>query len=334
MVTVATLSPDAMPEAGRAMLQRYSARYGEQFPDPYAVQGYEAMRLVLDAVAAVGPRRRAVIRWLHDVGSRQSVLGTYSFDRFGDTTLRDYGLYRIRGGQLRVGRRGARALPGLGPRPGCPVPRRPRPLQLRRRALRRQIHLHQPRRRGAGSLGQHHARHGVAPHARAAAGRHRRPERRPPRRPARRSPVASGSPRAMPSRADPAATGRRAASAPPRAPAHTTTAPTRPARAPPLEARPPAQRRPNPRASDADISTSAAPSASTTADDDPPPGAGVPAATSSRNDPSACSPSPDIPAIVIFCGSWARSPNSTRRGATATTHAPDLQRLAGLPALS
>jgi branched-chain amino acid transport system substrate-binding protein len=100
VMTVATLSPQAMPEAGRAMLQRYAARYGEPFPDPYAVQGYEAMRLVLDAVAAVGPRRRAVIGWLHDVRDRQSVLGTYSFDRFGDTTLRDYGLYRIRGGEL------------------------------------------------------------------------------------------------------------------------------------------------------------------------------------------------------------------------------------------
>jgi branched-chain amino acid transport system substrate-binding protein len=100
VVTVATRAPHALPEAGREMLERYAARYGEQFPDPYAVQGYEAMRLVLDAVAAVGPRRRAVIRWLHDVRNRQSVLGTYSFDRYGDTTLRDYGLYRIRGGAL------------------------------------------------------------------------------------------------------------------------------------------------------------------------------------------------------------------------------------------
>jgi branched-chain amino acid transport system substrate-binding protein len=100
LVTVATLAPEALPEAGRAFLQRYSARYGDQFPDPYAVQGYESMRLVLDAVAAVGPRRRAVIGWLHDVRSRQSVLGTYGFDRFGDTTLRDYGLYRMRGGAL------------------------------------------------------------------------------------------------------------------------------------------------------------------------------------------------------------------------------------------
>jgi branched-chain amino acid transport system substrate-binding protein len=100
VVTVATLAPDAMPESARAMLQRYSARYGEQFPDPYAVHGYEAMRLVLDAVAAVGPTRSAVVRWLHDVRNRESVLGTYGFDRFGDTTLRDYGLYRIRTGEL------------------------------------------------------------------------------------------------------------------------------------------------------------------------------------------------------------------------------------------
>jgi branched-chain amino acid transport system substrate-binding protein len=100
LVTVATRAPDALPEAGRAMLQRYAARYGEPFPDPHAVQGYESMRLALDAVAAVGPRRRAVIRWLHDVRNRRSVLGRYSFDRYGDTTLRDYGLYRIRRGAL------------------------------------------------------------------------------------------------------------------------------------------------------------------------------------------------------------------------------------------
>jgi branched-chain amino acid transport system substrate-binding protein len=100
VMTVATLSPDAMPEAGRAMLQRYAARYDEPFPDPYAVQGYEAMRLILDAVAAVGPRRSAVIGWLHGMRNRPSVVGTYSFDRFGDTTLRDYGLYRIRRGEL------------------------------------------------------------------------------------------------------------------------------------------------------------------------------------------------------------------------------------------
>ena len=104
LVTVATLSPDTMPEPARAMLQRYAARYGDPSPDPHAVQGYEAMRLVLDAVAAVGRRRDPVIQWLHRMRGRQSLLGTYSFDRFGDTTLRDYGLYRIRGGELQWAR--------------------------------------------------------------------------------------------------------------------------------------------------------------------------------------------------------------------------------------
>lgn len=100
LLAVATVAPQALPPGGQAMLQRYTARYGDPFPDPYAVHGYEAMRLLLDAVATVGPRRRAVVRWLRDVRGRQSVLGTYSFDRFGDTTLRDYGLYGIRGGSL------------------------------------------------------------------------------------------------------------------------------------------------------------------------------------------------------------------------------------------
>jgi branched-chain amino acid transport system substrate-binding protein len=58
------------------------------------------MRLVLDAVAAVGRDRAGVVEWLHEVRNRESVLGTSSFDRFGDTTLREHGLYRIRGGEL------------------------------------------------------------------------------------------------------------------------------------------------------------------------------------------------------------------------------------------
>jgi branched-chain amino acid transport system substrate-binding protein len=100
LVTVATLAPQALPEAGRAVLQRYAARYGDPFPDPYAVNGYEAMRLVLDGVSTVGPTRRALLGWLRTVRDRPGVLGTYGFDRFGDTTLRDFGVYRIRGGGL------------------------------------------------------------------------------------------------------------------------------------------------------------------------------------------------------------------------------------------
>jgi branched-chain amino acid transport system substrate-binding protein len=100
LLTVATLAPDAYPPAGRAFFARYTQRYGDPHPDPYAIYGYEAMQLMLDAVATVGADRRAVIRWLRSVTDRPSVLGTYGLDRFGDTTLRTYGLYRIQGGAL------------------------------------------------------------------------------------------------------------------------------------------------------------------------------------------------------------------------------------------
>jgi hypothetical protein len=38
--------------------------------------------------------------WLFSVRGRRSVLGRYGIDRFGDTTLRTYGIYRIRDGDL------------------------------------------------------------------------------------------------------------------------------------------------------------------------------------------------------------------------------------------
>jgi branched-chain amino acid transport system substrate-binding protein len=59
------------------------------------------MQVVLDAVAAAGARRDGVIAALFSVRDRQSVLGTYSIDAFGDTTLRSFGIYRISRGRLR-----------------------------------------------------------------------------------------------------------------------------------------------------------------------------------------------------------------------------------------
>ena len=100
LVTVATLAPSAYPAQGQDFFRRYSERYGEPNPDPYAIYGYEAMRLVLEAAAAVGPSRQAVIEWLRDMPARAGALGTYRFDSYGDTTLRSYGLYRVRQGAL------------------------------------------------------------------------------------------------------------------------------------------------------------------------------------------------------------------------------------------
>jgi branched-chain amino acid transport system substrate-binding protein len=95
LVSVATLAPDAYPQAGRDVLARIGSN-----ADPYALYGYEAMRLVIDAVNAVGPDHAAMANWLRTVNGRAGVIGTYGFDANGDTTTKTYGLYGIRGGRL------------------------------------------------------------------------------------------------------------------------------------------------------------------------------------------------------------------------------------------
>jgi branched-chain amino acid transport system substrate-binding protein len=101
LVTVATLSPDEYPPEGQKFFEDFEKTYGEKNPDPYAIYGYEAMQLVIDALERAGSSdRQAVIDALFDTKGRESVLGTYDIDENGDTTLTDYGVYKIEGGEL------------------------------------------------------------------------------------------------------------------------------------------------------------------------------------------------------------------------------------------
>jgi branched-chain amino acid transport system substrate-binding protein len=107
--TIAALDVEGFGPAGRKFFKRYAKRYGEARPDPYAIYGYESMALMLrSAKRALGPggrlRRRGVVTALFATRHRRSVIGTYSIDRHGDTTLRDYGLYRLRKGRLTFAR--------------------------------------------------------------------------------------------------------------------------------------------------------------------------------------------------------------------------------------
>ena len=101
-VTVATLSPDEYPPEGQEFFTQYTEKYGEKNPDPYAIYGYEAMRLALDAIERSGDgSKETITKALFDTKDRDSVLGTYSIDENGDTTLTDYGVYSIDGGTLK-----------------------------------------------------------------------------------------------------------------------------------------------------------------------------------------------------------------------------------------
>jgi branched-chain amino acid transport system substrate-binding protein len=103
IVTVATLSPDKYPPEGRKFFEDFASTYNVANPDPYAIYGYEAMSLVLDAIERAGSEgnnRDRVLEELLNTENRESVLGTYSIDDTGDTTLTDYGAYKIKDGQL------------------------------------------------------------------------------------------------------------------------------------------------------------------------------------------------------------------------------------------
>ncbi len=107
-VTVATLSPEEFEKQGieeaAKFFSDFEAEYGVAKPDPYAIYGYETMKLALDTLEAVGDKandRKAVIdQLINNTKGRKSVLGTYDIDENGDTTLTDYGLYTIDGGEL------------------------------------------------------------------------------------------------------------------------------------------------------------------------------------------------------------------------------------------
>ncbi|HEV2785036.1 MAG TPA: branched-chain amino acid ABC transporter substrate-binding protein [Solirubrobacteraceae bacterium] len=101
-VTVATLDPASYPPEGRAFFESYEKEYNDANPDPYAIYGYEAMRLALDAIERSGTgEKEDIVKALFATKDRSSVLGTYSIDENGDTTLTDYGVYGIEGGELK-----------------------------------------------------------------------------------------------------------------------------------------------------------------------------------------------------------------------------------------
>ena len=73
-------------------------REGPAAARPEALYGYEAARLVLDAVASGGSRRPAVVRAALQPRARRSVVGTYEINRSGDVTGPPMTLQRLENG--------------------------------------------------------------------------------------------------------------------------------------------------------------------------------------------------------------------------------------------
>jgi branched-chain amino acid transport system substrate-binding protein len=101
-ITNPTLDPKLYPPAAQDFFDTYKTKFGKD-PEPYAIYGYEAMKVALLAIQNAGSKgndRQAVIDQFFKIKDRDSVLGKYSIDENGDTTLSDYGGNRVKNGKL------------------------------------------------------------------------------------------------------------------------------------------------------------------------------------------------------------------------------------------
>lgn len=101
-LTTPLLPSDAYPASAQRVLARYRAQFGER-AGPWALYGYEAMSVVLQAIRDAGPHgneRRAVIERFFAIRDRESVLGRYSVEANGDSSSTRYGVQRIADGKL------------------------------------------------------------------------------------------------------------------------------------------------------------------------------------------------------------------------------------------
>ena len=103
LITSAAEDPSQLPAAGQRFLRDFRDHCHRE-PGRYAAYGYEAMGVVLDSIRRAGDSgddRDSVVSAFFDTTDRQSVLGTYSIDEVGNTTLDRLAGYRVVNGEPR-----------------------------------------------------------------------------------------------------------------------------------------------------------------------------------------------------------------------------------------
>ncbi|MFL5893122.1 MAG: hypothetical protein ACJ75I_10320 [Solirubrobacterales bacterium] len=96
-LTSAAEDPSQLPPRAHRFLRDFRDRYHRE-PGRYAAYGYEAMAVVLDSIRRAGDsgdQRDAVVDAFFDTTDRRSILGMYSIDEVGNTTLGQLAGYRV-----------------------------------------------------------------------------------------------------------------------------------------------------------------------------------------------------------------------------------------------
>jgi len=97
--------PAVPPEQPRGEGHRFVARFEQALGRPaeaYSVATAQAAEVLLDAIASSDGTRASVNANVLETKVRNGILGSFSFDRNGDTTAGAVTIYRVAGGQPKV----------------------------------------------------------------------------------------------------------------------------------------------------------------------------------------------------------------------------------------
>ena len=92
---------------GQEFIDTYEQNY-DNAVQPYTAYAYEAANVMLDAIERASkeaggvPDRQAVVEQVFATEDYKGVLGTWSFDNDGDTTLTELSVQEVEGGEFRL----------------------------------------------------------------------------------------------------------------------------------------------------------------------------------------------------------------------------------------
>jgi branched-chain amino acid transport system substrate-binding protein len=99
-ITFGGLPSEKLTGLGAEFVKKYAAKHGE-VPEAYAVYGYEAGRVLLDAIDRAERKDRAsIIAAVAATKDFNGALGTWSFDENGDTTNRTMSVNTVKDGKF------------------------------------------------------------------------------------------------------------------------------------------------------------------------------------------------------------------------------------------
>lgn len=96
--TVAARPAEKATGSGAEFYKKYKERYNSA-PEPYAIFGYDAMGVALHAIdKSCSKNPKDILEALKSLGEHDGALGTFSFDKDGDTTLEFMNAYKVQNG--------------------------------------------------------------------------------------------------------------------------------------------------------------------------------------------------------------------------------------------